>query len=134
MPCFLAGEGGRGRRNFLWRHTQSLIALTCKQGAATRRAEYGHDSQSWVPAWYDPEWVQKGDEERFKMLPQQLNCPGTNFLRSSDHHEVAVTIPGKTDSLGVTLVARKRGQRFKMRELASGSPVAALEPSGDTLQ
>lgn len=57
-----------------------------------------------------------------------------NFLRSSDHHEVAMTIPGKTESLGVTLVARKRGQRFEMRELVPRSPVAALELSGDTLQ
>lgn len=36
-----------------------------------------------------------GGEERLKMLPQSSTVLEPNFLRSSDHHEAAVTIPGK---------------------------------------
>lgn len=83
-----------GRRNFLWRLTQSLIALTCKLGAATRRAEYGHDIQSWGASAVWPR-TGVGGEERVKMLSQSSTVLEPNFLRSSDHREVAVTIPGK---------------------------------------
>lgn len=103
---FLAWEGRRGRRRkLLWRNTLSLIALNCKLGTATRRAECGHDVQSWVPERCVTQSSCRqstGEEERqlsetLRMLPQQeLLSWNPTSSGSFDHHEAAVTIPGKS--------------------------------------